>query len=91
MILEADMSYDIKMSPFPLESNLTDYKLKIYFYYDRQDVIIQYLWERNTFVDGLAKVGGLLAVFKISLLLFFFHEKLFEKSLENQIKERLHN
>ena len=40
----------------------------------------------NSVIDGLIKIGGLLAVFQVSLILSYFHEKIFEKRLLEQLE-----
>jgi hypothetical protein len=38
-------------------------------------------------VSGLSKIGGLLAILKISMLLSYLHEKRYEKQLNQQVKK----
>ena len=38
-------------------------------------------------MSGLSKIGGLLAILKISMLLSYLHEKRYEKQLNQQVKK----
>jgi uncharacterized membrane protein len=38
-------------------------------------------------VTGLTKIGGLLAILKISMILSYIHEKIYEKQMKKQIKK----
>ncbi len=38
-------------------------------------------------MTGLTKIGGLLAILKISMILSYIHEKIYEKQMNKQIKK----
>lgn len=40
----------------------------------------------DSIVDGFTKIGGLLAIFRIGILLSFFHQSMFEKKLVKRLE-----
>ena len=88
-----DSNFDYKFSP--VDNDDQEYKVEYRFNYGTQnDLIEETIRERESFISVVSKIGGLLAFFKISALLFLMHNYLYERTTVRQIiqqQQRMHS